>query len=55
MVAIGRMQYGQLSHATFAKFLELSLRVALMYAWKKGKEDSGVTQELGICLIEAMR
>ena len=31
-------EYGRLSHATIPEFLELSLRVVLMYACKKGGE-----------------
>ena len=46
-------EYGRLSHATFADFLELSLRVVLMYTLKKG--DFGVKQELGICPVEETR
>ena len=34
-------EYGRLGRAAIAKFLELSLRVVLMYTWKKGGEILG--------------
>lgn len=49
-------EYGFLSHATVAEFLEPFLRVGLIHMpGKKGGGDYGVKQVLSICLVETTR